>query len=355
MAQNGNNGNGKVRLADIAKAARVSKAAAAFVLNGSCQTARVSEETAQRIREKATELNYVPNRMAQLLAGVSAKTIGILAPELMQQPGGNMADVVVEMNHELQRNGYQSLMGICTEWDALPRKFINEMVTYRLDGMVLAGLNSALDFHRVGAGIPETMPVVVAGDLQRVDRDQVVIDKAKGMANLTEHCIEEGHRRFVFVRSAGGGNMTKLAGIQKALKAAGIPFGSDRILEVSGNLGDGTEIIDRVLALDPVPTCVMCSCDLYAVKAIRGCMSRGLQVPRDISVTGCDDQEWITDLSDVALTTIRQPREEMGREVARLLLKRIEQPGLPIKKVTLLPTLVVRRSMGHVRTESFVK
>jgi len=187
--------------------------------------------------------------------------------------------------------------------------------------------------------------------------DAVVVDNEGAAETMARHLIELGHRRIVFVTHGvqypyGTSVRDRLAGVRRALRAAGIGDEEDWQVEFGNPVSSAQEvdrrihrILEDLLGRGPKrrPTAIMCLNDLVALATIRALRERGLRVPQDISVTGFDDLSWAESV-DPPLTTVAQPLERIGRKAARLLFERLLFPNRQPVRVEMDFRLVVRRS-----------
>jgi LacI family transcriptional regulator len=191
-------------------------------------------------------------------------------------------------------------------------------------------------------------PVILL-DHPRADADlcAVAVDDVRGGELAAEHVVSLGHRRIAFL--SGSNDVRSLRdrsdGVRLGLAAAGLDL-SRALVEVrvpqpcTVDLADAT--VDRVLAASPRPTAIICFNDIVALGAMRGLRRRGVAVPQEMSVVGYDDVEFAGQLSP-ALTTIRQPKHQLGRAAAELLLSE-DRPGHKHQEIRFTPELIPRGS-----------
>ncbi len=177
---------------------------------------------------------------------------------------------------------------------------------------------------------------------KRSDLDLIGIDNHRAGALVTEHLLQAGAVRPIFVARTGAGStvQARCAGYFTAVRAAGLPFVGSMCL---GDPEDGAWI-DRVLETQK-PDALVCANDRTAATVMRHLLQRGLRVPQDVRVTGVDDVKYAQFLP-VALTTIRQNCAEMGRVAMTVMLERVQSPERPGVDVLVGFDLVVRESSG---------
>ena len=198
-----------------------------------------------------------------------------------------------------------------------------------------------LALHRRG------LPFVVVDPRTRPPREIASVSAAHvtGARRVTAHLLELGHRRIGVIAGplewlAGS---DRLAGHHAALGQAGILSDPQLIRFVPPTLEEGAEAAGKLLDLPERPTALVCFNDKIAVGALRAAKLRGLDVPRDLSVTGFDDID-VSRATTPQLTTVRQPLEEMGRTAVSLLIRLMNGDKVEALHTELSTDLVVRES-----------
>jgi DNA-binding LacI/PurR family transcriptional regulator len=176
----------------------------------------------------------------------------------------------------------------------------------------------------------------------------VANDDRMGARIAVEHLVSLGHRRIAHVDGGdGAGAQARRRGFLDAVAGAGI---AAEAVVARGDYTEagGAEGIDRLLALGRPPTAVFVSNDLAAVGALHALERRGFAVPDDVSVVGYDNTA-LADLGHIDLTTIDQPRRELGATAVRLLIERLRDGRRRARHVVLPPRLVVRGTTAAPR------
>jgi len=150
----------------------------------------------------------------------------------------------------------------------------------------------------------------------------VDIDNVPASLKATRYLIELGHRRIAYLGDRFGFNSDteRFSGYRQALAGADIPFLPELVVHGDGTPPGGEAAVRQLMQLSELPTAVFCYDDMSALGALRGIRASGLHVPEDVSVIGFDDL-LIASYIEPALTTIRQPKEQMGRLATEIVLK----------------------------------
>lgn len=333
-----------VTIRDVARLAGVSPATVSQALNG---RGRVDVRTRERVAQAATKLRYAPNVSGRRLARRRAECVAVLQ-------GRNMTTVFNDsfyrvvlggMAEVTQARGY-SLVVTPPPVEAATDADLNRALGHgAVDGVLVVG---ALDARLLLALRHRGLPVVLVDNhLPGVDLPAVVPDYRAGARVATEHLLRLGHRRIAFLGAAVSypfGWQT-FEGYAEALAASGI--GQDPTLVRRTEIGvDAATAATRSLLTQPEPpTALFAVTDAMAIGALRAARERGVRVPDGLAVVGMDDIE-MSAYTDPPLTTVRVPKDAMGRLAAEWLIGLIEGEAGD-RAVPLLPTeLIVRESCG---------
>lgn len=310
------------------------------VLNGK---GSVSPQTRERILEAARGLGYVPNALARSLVTRSTCTIGIVASDLSDAV---LARFVVGAEREARRRGHGVLIGSIDREGTDAERYLRMLLERRVDGILTAAPQMERD-ARIGELLRGPVPAV---SIHRVPGGGVSLvgsDHVETALLATRHLLELGHRRVATVTGSGGRQVTaqRLKGYKAALKEAGVEF--DPALVESGYWeADGAyEATLKLLDREPAITAVYVQNDTMALGVLSALHERGLGVPDDCAVVGCDDIP-IAAHAIPPLTTVHVPFFETGETAVRLLLDLIAGEEAKPRRVLLPVRLVLRASCG---------
>jgi alanine racemase len=332
--------SGRARLADIARQAGVSEATVSRVLN---DKPGVSAETRQAVLTALDVLGYErPERLRKRSAGL----IGLIVPELENPIFPAFAQIV---ESALAQHGYTPVLCSRPLGGITEDEYVDMLLDRQVEGiMFVSGLNAdtTADPDRYRKLVYRPMPIVlVNGYVAGVEAPFVSCDDRAAGEMAVRHLAALGHRRIGLISGPSRylPVQRKLAGYRDTMREL---FGAadDELVELSlfgveGGHAAAARLLDRGVSA------IMCGSDLMALGAIRAARTRGLAVPRDVSVVGYDDSPLMA-FTDPPLTTLRQPVLAMAVAAVRALIDQIEGDPAPHSEYVFRPELVVRGSTG---------
>jgi LacI family transcriptional regulator len=326
---------------DVAAAAGVSLGTVSNVLN---RPDRVAVATRERVERAMMELGFVRNESARSLRAGSTRTLAYV----MLDAGNPFFTDVSEGIEDGADDAGLSLF-LCNSDSRSERevRHLEHLEEQRVHGILITPVDpegSHLD-RIAGRG----MPLVIVDRIRKGDRFcSVAVDDFLGGRIAVEHLIDQGHRRVTFV----GGPLSigqvadRYAGARAAWKQAGLPE-DDLTLTAIGSLtiAEGRSAGERLLGIPSArrPTAAFCGNDLVALGLLQHVISAGVSVPDQLALVGYDDIDFAA-ASVVPLTSVRQPRQELGRIAADLLLDEATNPDHEHRQQLFTPELVARAS-----------
>lgn len=323
---------------EVAESAGVSYATVSHVINN---TRLVSPETRERVLAAMDALNYHPNALARSLRQGKTNTIGLVLPD---SANPFFAEISRSIEDEAFKKGY-SVFLCNTELDTQRELFYVDVLSKKqVDGIIFVAAGEqadSLDFL-----LRRRMPVVMIDrDVPNVEVDAVLTDNQLGGFLATRHLLELGHRRIACI--AGPSSITpsaeRIIGYRRALEEAGLPYDETLVIRGDYHSQSGMEITHTILQMDPRPTAIFALNDLMALGALRAASEAGYSVPQDLAVVGYDDLE-LARFTNPPLTTIAQPKKEVGARAIDLLVDRMSRKSRAPSRLVLPPELIVRRS-----------
>lgn len=319
---------------DVAAKAGVSRALVSLVMRDS---PRVSAASREKVRAAAAELGYRPNLWARNLASGQTHTIGVMVNDLHNPYFTEMAQAVAEV---AGGSGLQVLLNSGWQREDGEISAIEALLSLRIDGMVLGGPRLSA---KVLDKYADQAPTVIVSNYDRPETfDTVCNDETQGARLIVDHLNELGHVRVAHIDAGeGAGGPERRSGFIEAMTDRGL---APIVVEGDFKEDAGYKAASQLMSLREPPTAIYAGNDVAAIGVLAYLGSVGVRVPEDVSVVGYDDTA-LAGISTVSLTTVNQPRPQVGRRAMELLLERMS--GRTEARHELIePSLVVRSSTG---------
>ena len=282
---------------------------------------KVSPDTRDRILAAIEEEGFIPNQLASSMRG-AGRIIGTMVPPLINS---GIAEQVQGMSDETHESGYQLLLIQGDFNAAAEEKAIRALLGWRPAGLIL----QAFVQGSVARQILSTsgVPVVEISEI----RGKKPLDMAVGISNfetayaMTAHLASKGYRKIGFVSTPIHGNdrlQQRRIGYRQAMTDLGLHYDANLEVELPLTPQGGAEAVAVLTKHDPKVQVIFFSSDTLAIGAVQECHRRGWRIPERLAIAGYGDLDLAGQLYP-ALTTVRVPRYEMGRQSVRQLLRRL--------------------------------
>jgi LacI family repressor for deo operon, udp, cdd, tsx, nupC, and nupG len=323
-------GRRPVHIADVAALAGVSTATVSRAI---ANPDRVSPATRERVLEVVRRTGYTPNVAGRSLRAARSMMVLVVVPSLITP---FFSELLLGVDQALSAHGYGLLVGNLHDGKDKEARLIDLVFAGQADGVVL--LDGRMLRGPVWSLADASVPIVGVSVPVGPGVPAVLVEERAAAAAVARHLLELGHQHFGYV-SGPTDHYTereRWAGFRDTLAAAGIA--SKTIVRYPGDyhVGTGVDAARRFLAAAERPTAVFAISDVMAIGFIRTVRTAGLSVPRHVSVVGFDGIEF-ADYCEPPLTTVRQPREAMGRAAAELIVRLIR--GEPVPAAERMPRL----------------
>ncbi|MEE4490243.1 LacI family DNA-binding transcriptional regulator [Streptomyces sp. BE230] len=333
---------GRPTLEEVAARAGVGRGTASRVINGS---PRVSAHTREAVEAAVAELGYVPNRAARALAGNRTDAIALVVPEsesrFFTEP--YFSDIVRGVGAALADTEMQLLLTLVGS-DRERRRLAQYLTAHRVDGVLLVSVHADDPLPDLLEQLG--MPAVMNGRRSATEPlPSVDSDNFEGARGAVEHLVSRGRRSIATItgRLDVYAAQRRLDGYRKALADAGHEPDERLIAPADFSEEGGVRAMRELLARRPDVDAVFAASDLMAAGARQVLREAGRRIPDDVALVGFDDSS-VARHMDPALTSVRQPIEEMGREMTRVLLAEIAGENTERPQIVLPTELVVRDS-----------
>ncbi|WP_156419373.1 LacI family DNA-binding transcriptional regulator [Aureimonas sp. AU12] len=308
--------DGAPRIVDVARHAGVSTATVSRAL---ATPGQVRPELRERVAAAVRALGYTPNAAARQLRGGRSRMILVVTLKRWSAPF--FSEVLRGIDHELSLDGYSMILGNLDLDRDRERHVVDMMFSGHIDGAIaLSGIVARSEGRTMlDAGLPVvSICSATAGTMA------VLTDEGESIVAAARHLAGEGHRDFAYLSGPAGNYNDAVRAEALAAFFAGPEASGLRLRRIEGDFTtqSGAQAGAHFLTLDPRPTAVLCCSDEMAIGFMKVVQAGGLEVPRDVSVFGFDGIEF-ADYCEPTLTTVRQPRFDLGRTGARRLLDRL--------------------------------
>jgi LacI family transcriptional regulator len=302
---------------DVARLAGVSVGTVSNVLN---KVPSVSGQRVERVTSAIAALGYHRNQTASQLRNNISRSIGLVIPDISNPFYPAVARGVEDY---ASREGYNVFL--CNKDRTVEKELaaVDALLSKNVAGILLykPRLTPAQIFEIGG----RCELVLIDSDTDDVECDVINVDDYAGMVALVRRVAALGHRRIAFIAGLPDSfsSMRRFSAFNDVMLEMGIHYPPEYIRRGDFSVASGMKQIEALMKLTEKPTVVLAANDMMAIGAMLWALENGIRVPRDLSIVGYDDTQNAS-LIRPRLTTVSQPKYELGEESARLLFKRIK-------------------------------
>ncbi len=328
-------------ISELSKILKLAPSTISKALNGYSE---ISEETKQRVMEAAKQYGYQPSTAARNLRMKFTDRIGLINPTSTLSYDYFMR-IIKGIAIESEKTGYTLVL--YTSVLENPEILEKVCLSKEVDGLLVLG-NGDIE-HSLAPIINSRIPFVLVGRKSNLPNvSYIAPDDENGTQQAIQHLINHGHKKIGFIGQESDPitNNTRFRGFQKIMDAAGLPINNNWIVSASSPPLGGYFAMKQLFSVENPPSAVFCFSDGIAMEALPYLREKGIRVPQDFAIVGCDN----ISLSQSALpplTTINIPLEEIGKSSVECLIDLIKKPETtPIKRY--LPVNLIIREFKQL-------
>jgi DNA-binding LacI/PurR family transcriptional regulator len=327
---------------DIAKKSGVSVATVSHVLN---KTRYVSPELTKKVKDIMTELDYKPNMVAGSLRSKKTKTIGLILPDSANKVFSQIGQIV---EVECAKAEYNVIFCNSSYDVETELKNIDILRMKMVDGIII--IPSTKDTNCILKLMKSEIPFVVVNTrVANFAIDQVYVDNELLAFIATEHLIALGHKKLIYLDRMVDHDysMQRKKGFLHSLIKNNIENEPELYIRSNGfSYMNGYNVMKKFLEKGIPFDAVFAYNDVHAIGAMRAILDAGLNVPKDVSIIGCDNIP-AAEFMNPRLTTMDYPVHDLGKESALILMGKLQNPAIESRQIVLKPILVQRESSGN--------
>jgi DNA-binding LacI/PurR family transcriptional regulator len=336
---------GGVSIRDVAERAGVSIATVSRAVN---RIPTVDPELAQRVWRAVAEVGYLPNTQARALVSGRSRMLGLIVSEITNP---FFPELVQEFENLAVEQGYEVLVGSTSYDPARTESLIRRMLQRNVDGVAV--MTFGIEEELVQKLVEREFPLVFVDAGPALPNIRLLkVDYGEGIRQGVQHLAALGHRRIAFItgpmrlRSA----VARRDAFVRSMAELGLTVPPEHIVEGSHTMEGGKAAMEKLAAMDALPTAVMCSNDMTAIGALHALYRTTHQVPRDISVVGFDDIH-LAQFMLPPLTTVQMSCQELAAAAVEALRAGIEpaHPKAAKSEWHISTRIVVRQSSAFPR------
>lgn len=334
----------KTTIYDIAKVLGVNVATVSRALNG---LTTVSEATRKAVLDTAKALNYSPNRLAAALKSGKTYMIGIIVPSVQSH---FFASIINSIEEGLKGSGYGVLLYQTNESLASEIKGVKTLMEAQVDGIIASLSLETNDVSHFEEIIAQNIPLILFDRVSSTLKvSTVTLDDYKAGYLAAKHLIDQGYKNIGFITTSHQVTIftERLRGYRAALQENGFPIFEENIILGGLSIKDGRFGAGKLMRGLNIPDAIIAGDDFTALGVIKKLKEIGLSPPK-VGVIGFANEVFSAYITP-SLSSIDQHPNEIGKECAKLFLKKIQEKNQEQMSynIVLEPTIVERQSSAH--------
>ncbi|GMQ55812.1 DNA-binding transcriptional regulator CytR [Vallitalea sediminicola] len=322
---------------DVAREAGVSVATVSRVIN---HNDKVSTNTKNKVLKAIDKLQYTPNLLGRNLRKKRTYKVLVLVPTLSNEFYSEIVRGVEDVANE---EDYYVMVCSTHSNKEKEKAYLNMFYNHLIDGIIFTAPEMNGDAM---IDIANSYPVIQCSEyIRNTDVSWVSIDNHQASIDAIQYLIDIGHKEIAIIGSENGfvSSVKRKQGYLDALEHNNIQINEDYIIQSDYEFQDGIDGCKKLMNLTKPPTAIFCGSDAIAVGVIRQLTKQGIVVGKDMSVIGFDDTN-LAAYYNPPITTVSQPRYEMGKVAMELLLRKINNINCKKEYITLGHKLTIRES-----------
>lgn len=339
----------EITIYDLAEKLNIS---AATVSRGLQDHPAVNKKTKKKILELATQLGYRSNKFASNLRKQKTNTIGVIVPRLNSL---FMSSVLSGIEKIVNTAGYNLIISQSFEQEAKEKANTITMFNNRVDGLIVSLASDTQSFSHFDTFIKKNVPIIFFDRIaESIQATKVLIDNFQAGYKATEHLITQGCNEILHITGNTTRNVyrDRFEGYKKALADHNIPY--DPSLFISNELTEQEVqdvLVNDILKRDKLPDGLFITNDSSAAFALTILKEAGVKVPQDMAIVGFNN-DLISRVTEPAISTINYPGNEMGENIARILINHLDGEGdLSFTSTVILNSDLIVRASSQRKTQ----
>jgi len=305
----------------------------------------IGQETKERVKKLAQELNYEPNPYASSLRRKKSKTIGVVIPEVSNNFFSQVINGIEEVARE---NDYHVLIYLTNESYSRELTITHHLASGRVDGILMSVASETQDYAHLKELISKNIPIVFFDRVcDELATAKVTTNDFQSGYMATQHLIEAGCRciAHLLISSNLSIGQKRMQGYVKALEDYGITCDASLIINGDRTDAENRETMKQLLQSRPDIDGIFASVERLAMSSYEACKELNISIPDDVKIISFSNL-YVASLLDPALTTITQPAYSIGKEAAKILFKSLDKnkPVLEANSLELSSELIKRKS-----------